>query len=240
MLDARACASREDTLGKGIVFGKDTPNFVGNRIGAHAMMATIHQMLEDGLTPEDVDAITGSPMAHPKSASFRTADLVGLDTFAHVADNCYDVADRRRGPRGLQGARRTSARWSRRSILGDKTKGGFYKRGADKQIQTLDPKTLEYRPKGGDESIKAATKGDLEDRGPARAREEARRRPGQGRRLRVEGALPQPRLLGAPHRRDHRRRRRPIDDAMKWGYNWELGPFEIVGRARLRRDRRRA
>jgi 3-hydroxyacyl-CoA dehydrogenase len=79
----------EDVLGKGIVVGKDTPNFVGNRIGAHAMMTTIHLMLEDGLDPEDVDAITGEPMAHPKSASFRTADVVGLDTFVHVADNCY-------------------------------------------------------------------------------------------------------------------------------------------------------
>ncbi|HEY6461342.1 MAG TPA: 3-hydroxyacyl-CoA dehydrogenase family protein, partial [Polyangiaceae bacterium] len=75
----------EDVLGKGIVLGNDTPNFVGNRIGAHAMMATIHLMLEAGLAPEDVDAITGEPMAHPKSASFRTADLVGVDTFVHVA-----------------------------------------------------------------------------------------------------------------------------------------------------------
>ncbi|MEO7113347.1 MAG: 3-hydroxyacyl-CoA dehydrogenase family protein, partial [Polyangiaceae bacterium] len=79
-----------EKLGKGIVFGKDTPNFVGNRIGAHAMMTSIHQMLEDGLSPEDVDNITGIPMGHPKSASFRTADLVGLDTFGHVAQNCYD------------------------------------------------------------------------------------------------------------------------------------------------------
>jgi 3-hydroxyacyl-CoA dehydrogenase len=79
----------EDQLGKGIVFGKDTPNFVGNRIGVHAMMTTIHLMLEDDLAPEDVDNITGSPMGHPKSASFRTADLVGLDTFIHVASNCY-------------------------------------------------------------------------------------------------------------------------------------------------------
>src|SRR5262249_53148555 len=86
---ARVRRFGEDILGKGIVVGKDTPNFVGNRIGAHAMMTTIHQMLADKLTPEDIDAITGAPMAHPKSASFRTADLVGLDTFAHVADNCY-------------------------------------------------------------------------------------------------------------------------------------------------------
>ncbi|HEY8086848.1 MAG TPA: 3-hydroxyacyl-CoA dehydrogenase family protein, partial [Polyangiaceae bacterium] len=87
-LDAIRCFG-EDVLGKGVVLGKDTPNFVGNRIGAHAMMATIHLMLEDGLSPEDVDAITGEAMAHPKSASFRTADLVGVDTFVHVAENCF-------------------------------------------------------------------------------------------------------------------------------------------------------
>src|SRR5262249_16856968 len=80
----------QDHLRKGIVYGKDTPNFVGNRIGVHAMMTTIHLMLEDDLTPEDVDNIIGSPMGHPKSASFRTADLVGLDTFVHVAQNCFD------------------------------------------------------------------------------------------------------------------------------------------------------
>jgi 3-hydroxyacyl-CoA dehydrogenase len=79
----------EDGLGKGLVFGKDTPNFVGNRIGCHAILTTIHLMLEEGLTPEDVDAITGAPLGHPKSASFRTTDLVGVDTFVHVADNCY-------------------------------------------------------------------------------------------------------------------------------------------------------
>src|SRR5690606_35872852 len=78
-----------ESLGKGIVVAKDTPNFVGNRIGTHAMMLGIQQMLVDKLAPEDIDAITGPPMAHPKSASFRTADMVGLDTLVHVADNCY-------------------------------------------------------------------------------------------------------------------------------------------------------
>ena len=142
-----------DVLGKGIVLGKDTPNFVGNRIGTHAMMAGIQQMLADGLTPEDVDAITGAPMGHPKSASFRTADLVGLDTFAHVADNCYDslTSDEDREIFKLPAFIRTMVE---KKILGDKTKGGFYKKGADKTIQTFDPKTLAYRSKGGDDAIK--------------------------------------------------------------------------------------
>ncbi len=115
----------EDVLGKGVVFGKDTPNFIGNRIGAHAMMATIHQMLEDGLAPEDVDAISGLPMGHPKSASFRTADLVGLDTFVHVAENCHA---------SLQGDEDREVfrvpdyirKMVEKKLLGDKTKGGFF------------------------------------------------------------------------------------------------------------------
>ena len=153
----KAVRFAEDVLGKGVVFGKDTPNFVGNRIGAHAMMATIHQMLADGLAPEDVDNVTGTPMAHPKSASFRTADLVGLDTFAHVADNCYQSLTNDEDRKVFE-VPDYIRKMVDKKLLGDKTKGGFFKRGADKQIQTLDPKTLEYRPKGGDEGIKAATK----------------------------------------------------------------------------------
>src|SRR4029079_8354733 len=85
----RAEAFGKDVLGKGIVWAKDTPNFIGNRIGLQSMMTTIHLMLEKGLAPEDVDAITGVPMAHPKSATFRTADMVGLDTPGRLAANSY-------------------------------------------------------------------------------------------------------------------------------------------------------
>ncbi|MFW5740181.1 MAG: 3-hydroxyacyl-CoA dehydrogenase NAD-binding domain-containing protein, partial [Myxococcota bacterium] len=79
----------KEALGKGIVVGRDTPNFVGNRIGAYAMMIAIHQMLESGIAPEEVDAVAGPPLGRPKSAAFRTADMVGIDTFVHVADNCH-------------------------------------------------------------------------------------------------------------------------------------------------------
>src|SRR5262249_20005372 len=117
----------EDVLGKGIVFGKDTPNFIGNRIGVHAMMATIHLMLDQGLTPEDVDAVTGEPMGHPKSASFRTADIVGLDTFVHVAENCFtSTSDEDRAVFEIPPFLRAMVE---KKLLGDKTKGGFYRRG---------------------------------------------------------------------------------------------------------------
>jgi len=80
-----------DRLGKGIVMAKDTPNFIANRVGVHAMMATVEVMQEMGLSIEEVDALTGPAIGRPKTATFKLADLVGLDTFVHVADNLYPL-----------------------------------------------------------------------------------------------------------------------------------------------------
>ncbi len=80
----------EDVLGKGVVMAKDTPNFIANRIGVYGMMVSLQVMLEEGLGPDEVDALTGRAMGRPKSATFRTLDLVGIDTFVHVADNVRD------------------------------------------------------------------------------------------------------------------------------------------------------
>ena len=221
----RCVAFAQDVLGKGVVFGKDTPNFVANRIGIHAMMATIHQMIADGLSPEDVDNITGTPMAHPKSASFRTADLVGLDTFAHVADNCFNslTSDEERDVFKVPDYVRAMIE---KKLLGDKTKGGFYKKGASKKdILTLDPKTLEYRPKGGDEGIKNTTKSLAKVEDP---------------KERVKKLVADQGKAGEFARKvlyrslAYSARRIPeiadsvvsIDDGMRWGFNWELGPFE--------------
>jgi 3-hydroxyacyl-CoA dehydrogenase len=164
----------EDQLGKGIVVGKDTPNFVGNRIGCYSMSLTMNDMLDAGLTPEDVDAITGPPMGHPKSASFRTADMVGLDTFKHVSDNCYEalVDDPERDvfkpPKFL-------VEMVEQKILGNKTRGGFYKRTKE-GIQTFDPVKLEYRPKAGDPDIKKFCKS-WRTRPPKSARSPTRSKP---------------------------------------------------------------
>ncbi len=218
---ARVQRCAREQLGKGVVMGKDTPNFVGNRIGCHSMMLTMHTMLEMELLPEDVDAITGKPMAHPKSASFRTADMVGLDTFLHVTRNCYDalIEDEEREvfkpPAFLEAM-------VEKKILGNKTKGGFYKKTRD-GILTLDLKTLEYRPKGGDPEIKKTMKA---IRGTAAERV---------KKLVATGGKPGEfawRVLSRSLA--YSARRVPeiadsvvdIDNAMKWGYNWELGPFE--------------
>ena len=213
----------KEMLGKGIVWAKDTPNFVGNRIGLQSMMTTIHLMLEKGLAPEDIDAITGIAMAHPKSATFRTADVVGLDTVGHVADNCYKTLTTDEDRETFK-VPAYIAKMIEKGQLGDKTKGGFYKKsGAD--IQTLDPKTGEYRAKGGDPEIAKVTKGIAKVEDP---------------RERVRKLVAAPGIVGdfawtvLARSLAYAARRIPeitdsieaIDNAMKWGYGWELGPFE--------------
>ena len=211
------------SLGKGLVWGKDTPNFIGNRIGTHAMILGIHQMAEHGLQIEDVDAITGPPMGHPKSASFRTADLVGLDTLAHVANNCFEALpdDEEREVFKLPDFVNAMVE---KKLLGNKTKGGFYRK-TKAGIETIDPGSFEYRPKGGDEGIRSACKKISKIDDPRE-------------RVRALVALEGPAGAFAwqvlSRSLAYAARRVPeiadsveaIDDAMRWGYNWELGPFE--------------
>jgi 3-hydroxyacyl-CoA dehydrogenase len=212
-----------EQLGKGIVWAKDTPNFIGNRIGLQSMMTTIHLMLERGLAPEDVDAITGVAMAHPKSATFRTADVVGLDTVGHVAENCYKtlVDDE---DRATFATPPYIAAMIQRGQLGDKTKGGFYKKVGD-AIQTLDPKTGEYRAKGGSDDIAKATKGVARVENP---------RERVAKLVATPGAAGEFAWTVLSRSLAYAARRIPeitdsieaIDNAMKWGYAWDLGPFE--------------
>ena len=214
-----------DVLGKGIVVGKDTPNFVGNRIGVHSMMTTIHLMLEEGLKPEDVDNITGTPMGHPRSASFGTADLVGLDTFVHVASNCYDALpnDEERKVFEVPSFIRQMVE---KKLLGNKTKGGFYRRGKTKaDAQAIDPATVDYRPKGGDEEIAKATKkiAKIEDpKERVRALVADQGKAGQFAWKVLSRAL----AYSARRIGEITDDVVAVDDSMRWGYNWELGPFE--------------
>lgn len=212
-----------EVLGKGIVFAKDTPNFIGNRIGTHAMLFGIHQMLEDGLAPEDLDAITGPPMAHPKSASFRTADVVGLDTVVHVADNCYDVLtkDPERSVFKLPEYVREMVA---AGLLGNKTKSGFYRKRGD-EIETYDPYEKKYRARGGSADVRKACKAIashedprervrklFEDDGPAGTFAWKLTRRALAYAAAMIGEITDSVTA--------------IDDAMRWGYGWELGPFE--------------
>ena len=213
-----------EDLGKGIVVGKDTPNFVGNRIGAYAMMAAIHQMAADGLTPEDVDAVAGEPMGRPKSAAFRTADVVGIDTFVHVADNCYAalVHDEDREVFKVPGWIRQMVE---RKLLGDKTKGGFYRKGAG-GIETLDPTTGEYRAKKQTPAVVSATKAlkSLEDPRARLKKLMADTGPAGSFAWKVTSKTLAYAARRVPEITDDLA---AVDDAMRWGYNWDLGPFEV-------------
>ena len=215
----------ERVLGKGIVFGKDTPNFVGNRVGVFAMMHAMHAMLEDGLTIDEVDRILGPAMGRPKSAAFGTADIVGLDTLLHVAENVYGNLpgdpDRVRflPPPFVK-------EMAKRGLLGRKSGGGFFRmegKGENKRKYVLDYNTLDYRPseKVSFPSLEAA-KGE-EDAG-ARIRKVIS---GNDKAAKYAWKVLSDTLL-------YTAKRIPeiaddvcnVDNAMKWGFNWTLGPFE--------------
>jgi 3-hydroxyacyl-CoA dehydrogenase len=220
---ARVRKFGEDALGKGVVFGKDTPNFVGNRIGTHATMVAIHLMLEEGLSPEDVDAITGVAMAHPKSAIFRTGDIVGIDTFVHVADNCYSSLERDE-ERDLFKVPDYIRGMFEKKLLGDKTQGGFYRKSKE-GLETFDPKTLAYRAHGGDETIKKATKSCEKVEDSAARMKKLANDPGKAGQFAWKVLS---RSLAYTARRvgEIADSIVAIDDAMRWGYNWDLGPFQ--------------
>ncbi|MBW1730726.1 MAG: 3-hydroxyacyl-CoA dehydrogenase [Deltaproteobacteria bacterium] len=139
----------ERILGKGIVYAKDTPNFIANRIGIFSMFNVIRTMMELGLSIGAVDKLTGPVIGNPKSASFRTGDLVGLDTLVHVAENVYDGApdDERRDIFQIPDFIK---KMLEKNLLGEKTKQGFYKKTKDQEgkkvILSLDYNTLEYKP----------------------------------------------------------------------------------------------
>jgi len=221
----RIVAFGQDVLGKGIVVGRDTPNFVGNRIGVYAMMVAIHQMLESGLAPEEVDAVAGPPMGRPKSAAFRTADLVGLDTFVHVADNCHRLLadDPQRDVFLVPPFIRTMVE---RGQIGNKAKGGFYKKDKAKNVLTLDPATGEYRDKLAKSDVLGFCKSlkDIDEVG-ARVRKLMSDTGPAGDyawKVAAKTLLYAAGLVG-----EICDDVTAIDDAMRWGYNWELGPFEM-------------
>jgi 3-hydroxyacyl-CoA dehydrogenase len=215
----------ERVVGKGIVYAKDSPNFIANRIGIFGMLNLMKIMAEEGLTIEEVDAITGPAMGRPRSASFGTTDLVGLDTFAHVAKNLYENApqDEMREvfkvPDFVQ--KMLEKKW-----LGNKTGQGFYKRiksEAGKEKLVLDYKTLEYRPAqkvkfSSLDAVKAApTPADK-----AKALIYAEDRAGKfAWKITSESLLYAARRV--PEIADDIYN---IDNAVKWGFNYEAGPFE--------------
>ncbi|SIR96130.1 3-hydroxyacyl-CoA dehydrogenase/enoyl-CoA hydratase family protein [Bacillus velezensis] len=211
----------ENTLGKGVVIAKDTPNFIANRIGTYGLLVTVREMLSSGCRIGEVDTVTGPLIGRPKSATFRTLDVVGLDTFAHVAKNVYDQAD---------GAEKDMFKLPefmndmlKNNWLGSKSGQGFYKKEG-KTIYELDPLTMTYgeRSKMKTPALEAAkqAKG---AKGKLKALIYSDDRAGRLLwNITSQTLLYSARLLG-----EIADDIKAIDDAMKWGFGWELGPFEM-------------
>ncbi|RMH89411.1 MAG: 3-hydroxyacyl-CoA dehydrogenase/enoyl-CoA hydratase family protein [Calditrichaeota bacterium] len=208
-------------LGKGVVIAKDTPNFIANRIGNFSVMLAMRAFTDGDYTIEEIDALTGPLTGKPKSATFRTADVVGLDTLLYVADNLYAAIPDDES-REMHKAPDLLRKMVEKGILGAKTGQGFYKK-VGKEILSLNKETLEYESAkplnlGDLEAIKKA--GDL----PARLRalyEDQGRAGAFFRQYTLE-------VLGYCARRIPEIADSPadIDNAMRWGYANELGPFE--------------
>ena len=211
-------------LGKGVVRTKDTPNFIANRIGSFLGGTIAKAMVEDDFTIEEVDALTGSLIGVPNSASFRLLDLVGLDVWAFVGTNLYDLVPNdpwreRFLPLDFQ-KKMIEQKW-----LGDKTSQGFYKRvGKDREILAINWKTLEYQPlqKPRFPAVDAAR--NIEDLGE-RVRTLLRSDDRAGRFL--WKVLSDYFIYCAEKIPEISDRIVEIDRAMRWGYGHKLGPFEL-------------
>jgi len=223
----------DQRLGKGVVVAKDTPNFIANRIGTYSMLNALRLMTSLGLTVEEVDACTGPAVGWPKSATFRTADIVGLDILMHVVKNIYETApnDESREAYKVPAFVEDMAR---RGWIGDKTGQGFYKKvkgEGEKEILTLDLNTMGYRArqKARFASIEAGKT--IED---TRERLRALMTPlFEGQKTDkaqqfIWGGLSEMCLYAGRRMAEISDNIVDVDRAMRWGFAWELGPFEIV------------
>ncbi|MGA8150307.1 MAG: 3-hydroxyacyl-CoA dehydrogenase NAD-binding domain-containing protein [Terriglobales bacterium] len=222
---AHFCDTR---LGKGVVFAKDTPNFIGNRIGTFSVLNVMRLMQEMGLTVEETDALTGQAVGWPKSATFRTIDLVGLDILGHVVANMIqNVHDERSDLKLPEFIRQMLERkW-----LGDKTKGGFYKRAKDDDRLALDWKTLEYHPRQKPRFPTLDMAKNVEETG-ARLRlllgmDGSGPKKGDKAGQFLWSALADLWTYSANRVPEISDSIVEIDRAMRLGFNWELGPFEL-------------
>ena len=220
-------------LGKGVVIAKDTPNFIANRIGTFSILNALRLMGSLGMTVEEVDACTGPAVGWPKSATFRTADIVGIDVLVHVVRNIYETAPHDESREAYK-VPALVEKMARRGWLGDKTGQGFYKRvkgEGEKTILTLDVNTMEYRPRQKVRFASIETGKAIED-----TRERLRtllaplfegQKTDKAQQF-IWGGLSEMCLYAGRRMPEISENVVDVDRAMRWGFAWELGPFEIV------------
>ena len=214
-------------LGKGIVHAKDTPNVIANRIGVYAIYKGMQHMEEMGMTVEEVDAIAGPATARPKSAAFRTADLVGIDTLIHVGNNSYELLTEDE-EREVFKVPEYMRKMVEAGLLGNKSKAGFYKKeqgDGKRQIFYFDYTSGEYKPAAKPKFASITAVKMVDD-------------PAQKVKMVVEGSDKAADYAWKTLRDTliYTVNRIPeiaddvvnVDNAMKWGFNWEIGPFEML------------
>jgi 3-hydroxyacyl-CoA dehydrogenase len=209
------------TLGKGVVVAKDTPNFIGNRIGVFSMLAAMHHTEQLGLGFDTVDALTGPAIGRPKSATYRTADVVGLDTMIHVIRTMADTL-----PDDPWHAYFKAPKWLtalvEKGALGQKSGAGFYtKRGKD--ILVLDLKAQDYRPSAGELDPEVGAM--LKEKDPAK-KFAALRGSGHPQAQFLWSIFRDTFHYSAFHLAEIADTARDVDFALRWGYGWSMGPFE--------------
>ncbi len=214
-------------LGKGVVVARDTPNFIANHIGMYGVMQVLRALDSGQYTIEEIDAMTGPVIGRPKSATFRTMDIVGLDVLAAVAGNLADRLPSDAARRVFTLPPLVEA-LIERGWIGDKAGQGFYKREkspSGSEILTLDPKTLTYRPRQSAKLSSLDAARSIEDAGE-RLKILFAGRDRVGAFLRSTLAPTLVYTLDVAPEIAHSNS--DIDRAMKWGFGWELGPFEIL------------
>jgi 3-hydroxyacyl-CoA dehydrogenase len=219
-------------LGKGVVRAKDTPNFIANRIGTFSMLTSLSLMARFGMSVEEVDACTGPAIGWPKSATFRTADIVGLDVLVNVVRNIYDNAPNDES-RELYRIPPLVEEMIRRGWLGEKSGRGFYqrvKKGGDSEILALDPGAIEYRPRQKARFASLEMARTIDD---ARARLQAilgpviAGQPGDKAQQFLWALISDTSLYAARRVPEIADSIVDVDRAMRWGFGWQFGPFEI-------------